>query len=169
VWDGVVLHAVTDQVVSAPKGINWRPESFTLRFTDDGKSASYECVADGKTYTADLSIQTSLVANTRSAYRGTIRAQGDTGAGTPLRIDLSADRKSGTMTQTSKAGDIIVKFNGFWDGNVLRAVTNDVVSKPKNIQWKPESFTLRISDYGWHASYECNSEGRIYTAELATP
>ena len=168
-WDGNILRAVTDQVVSTPKGIRWEPESFTLRFGDDGKSAAYECVAGGKTYVADLSIQSAPPVKTASIYKGTIRAPGETGSGVPLTISLADDRKSGTMIQTSKFGDTVVRFNGIWDGAMLRAVTNEVVSKPKNIQWKPESFTLRFAGDGKGASYECHSEGRLYTAELAPP
>lgn len=169
VWDGATLRAVTDQVVSAPKGIRWDPESFTLRFADDGKSATYECVADGKTYVADLSIQSTPAVKAASIYKGTIRAPGESGSGTPLTINLAADRKSGTMTQTSKFGDTVVRFNGIWDGTILRAVTNEVVSKPKNIQWKPESFAVRFAEDGKRGVYECNSEGRLYSAELAPP
>jgi serine/threonine protein kinase len=170
VWDGATLHAVTDEVVSEPKGINWEPESFTLRFADDGKSATYECVADGKTYVADLSAQSAPVVKAGPAYKGTIRTRGESnGSGTPLTIHLAADRKSGTMTQTSKSGDTVVRFNGIWDGDILRAVTNEVISKPKNIQWKPESFTLRFAEDGKRGSYECNSEGHLYSAELSLP
>jgi hypothetical protein len=169
VWDGATLGAVTDQVVSAPKGISWEPESFTLRFTDDGKSATYECVADGKTHVADLAAQSAPVAKAGPIYKGTIRAQGESGPGTPLTINLAADRKSGTMTQTSKSGDTVARFNGICDGNTLRSVTSEVISKPKSIQWKPESFTLRFVEDGKHASYECNSEGHLYTAELFPP
>jgi len=169
VWDGATLHAVTDEVVSAPKGINWEPESFTLHFADDSKSATYECVAGGKTYVADLSAQSAPAVKAAPIYKGTIRARGEKGSGTPLTINLAADRKSGTMTQTSKSGDTIVRFNGIWDGDTLRAVTNEVISKPNNIQWKPESFTLRFADDGKRGSYECNSEGRLYTAELSPP
>ena len=169
-WDGATLHAVTDEVVSAPKGINWEPESFTLHFTDDSKSATYECVAAGKTYVADLSAQSAPVVKAGPIYKGTIRAKGESaGSGTPLTINLAADRKSGTMTQSSRSGDTLVRFNGIWDGDILRAVTNEVISKPKNIQWKPESFTLRFAEDGKRGSYECNSEGHLYTAELSPP
>ena len=170
VWEGATLHAVTDQVVSAPKGLNWEPEAFTLRFVNDGKTASYECLANGKTYVADLSAQSAPVVKASPIYKGTIRAQDEkSGSGTPLTINLAADRKSGTMTQTSKSGDTVVRFGGIWDGDILRAVTNEVISRPKNIQWKPESFTLRFAEDGKRGSYECNSEGRVYTAELSSP
>jgi serine/threonine protein kinase len=169
VWDGVTLRAVTDEVVSAPKGINWQPESFTLRFADDAKSATYECVAEGKIYFADLAIQSAPVMKIGPIYKGTIPAQDETGPGTPLTINLAADRKSGTMTQSSKSGDTVVKFSGIWDTNTLRAVTNEVISKPKTIQWKSESFTLRFTDDGKRASYRCKSEGHVYTAELLPP
>jgi serine/threonine protein kinase len=169
VWDGTALHAVTDEVVSEPKGINWEPESFTLRFVDDGKSATYECFADGKTYVADLSPQSAPMVKAAPIYKGTIRARDEKGSGTPLTINLAADRKSGTMTETSKSGDTVVRFNGIWDGDILRAVTNEVISKPTSVQWKPESFTLRFGDDGKRGSYECNSEGRLYIAELSPP
>ena len=73
------------------------------------------------------------------------------------------------MTQTSKSGDTVVKFNGIWDGDTLRAVTNEVIAKPKNIQWNPESFTIRLAEQGKRAFYECNSDDRLYTAELSAP
>jgi hypothetical protein len=168
-WDGAMLHAVTDEVISKPKGIYWEPESFTLHFAEDGKSAAYNCVADGKNYVADLSAQSAPAVKAAPIYKGTIRAKGESGSGTPLTINLAADRKSGTMTQSSKSGDTIVRFSGFWDGDILRAVTNEVISKPKNIQWKPESFTLRFAEDGKRGSYECNSEGHLYTAELSPP
>ena len=102
-------------------------------------------------------------------YKGTIRAQADSGAGTPLTINLADDRKSGTMTQTTRSGDTVVKFNGVWEGTTLRAVTDAVISKPNNIQWKPESFSLRFTEDWKRGSYECNSEGNLYTAELTPP
>jgi hypothetical protein len=73
------------------------------------------------------------------------------------------------MTQGSKSGDLVVKFNGVWDGPILRAVSGEVISKPKNIQWQPESFTLRLGEDGKRGTYECNSEGHLYTAELVAP
>jgi serine/threonine protein kinase len=166
--DGATLRAVTDEVISAPKGINWEPESFTLHFADDSKSATYECVADGKTYVADLSAQSAPVVKASPIYNGTIRAKGESaGSGTPLTLNLAADRRSGTMTQTSKSGDTVVRFNGIWDGDIIRAVTNEVISKPKNIQWKPESFTLRFADDGKTAFYECTADEKTYLANLA--
>lgn len=169
VWDGVILRAVTGEVVSLPRGIRWDPESFTLRFAEDAKSATYECVAGGKTYVADLAIQAAPAAKAAPIYKGIIRAQGETGSGTPLTINFAADRKSGTMTQTSKLGETVVRFNGIWDGEIFRAVTNEVISKPKNIQWQAESFILRFAGDGTGPTYECNSEGRLYTAELSPP
>jgi serine/threonine protein kinase len=169
VWDGSVLQAVTNQVVSAPPGIKWQPESFTARFADDGKGAVYECFADGKNYVADLALQSATLATVGSTYKGTIHGQSDTGAETLLTIKFAADRKSGTMTQTSKSGDTVVKFNGIWDSDTLRAVTNEVITKPKNIQWNPESFTIRLAEQGKRAFYECNSDDHLYTAELSAP
>src|SRR4029077_18686853 len=141
---------------------------FTLHFDDDGKSASYECVADGKTYVADLSAQSAPSIKAAPIYKGTIRAKGESaGSGTPLTINLAADRGSGTITETSKSGDTVVRFNGTWDGNILRAITNDVISKPGNVQWYPESFTLRFVDDGKTATYECLAGGKTYLADLS--
>jgi hypothetical protein len=167
VWDGTTLRAVTGDVVSKPANVNWEPEAFTLHFADDGKSGSYESVADGKTYAADLSAQSGTAAAVGSVYKGTIN-RGSSSA-VPLTFTLAADRKSGTMTQTSKYGDVVVRFNGFWDGSTFRAVTDEMISKPRNIQWKPESFTLTFSSDGRSGSYECNSEGQYYTAQLSPP
>jgi len=165
VWDGSTLRAVTDTILSKPPETNWEPESFGLDFAGDGTSASYECNAQGKTYIAQL-IPLSLPAKAsklRSTYKGTITG------GTPLTIVFGEDRKSGTMTQTAKSGDVVVKFDGIWDGSVLRAVTNDVVSKPAKIKWDPESFTLQFSDDGRSGSYDCSADGKHYTARLSSP
>jgi serine/threonine protein kinase len=166
VWDGTILRAVTNEVVSKPSGLQWEPEAFTLQFSDDGKNATYECNADGKIYGADLSAQSfgsSVAAKLSSVYKGTITG------GTPLTIAFGGDRKSGTMTQTAKSGDVIVKFTGVWDGSILRAVTNEIVSKPTKVKWDPESFTLRFSEDGRNGSYECNADGRYYAAQLSPP
>jgi hypothetical protein len=166
VWDGPVLHAVTNEVVSKPNGLQWEPEAFTLQFSADGKSASYECHANGKMYVADLAVQTlgsSTATKLSSVYKGTVTG------GTPLTIAFAADRKSGTMTQTAKSGDVVVRFAGIWDGTTLRAVTSEVVSKPAKVKWDPESFTLHFSEDGRNGSYECNSDGRYYTAQLSPP
>jgi serine/threonine protein kinase len=166
VWEGTVLRAVTNEVVSKPNGLAWEPEAFTLQFSDDGKNATYECNADGKTYVADLTAQTlgsTMVAKLSPIYKGTITG------GTPVTIAFSGDRKSGTMTQTAKSGDVVVKFAGIWDGSILRAVTNEVVSKPAKVKWDPESFTLQFSEDGRSGSYECNANGKNYTARLLPP
>lgn len=166
VWEGAVLHAVTDEVVSVPAGTSWSPESFNLRFTSDGQGASYECNAGGKVYAAKLTSQT-VTSTAPAKYKGTIRVTGDTtSAGTPLTIVLEVDRKSGTMTQSSKSGDTVVKFNGVLDGSVLHAVTDEVVAKPPKVQWSPESFTIRFSSDGTSAAYECKTGGKTYTASL---
>ena len=169
VWDGFTLRAVTDEVVSQPKGIQWEPESFGLHFGEDGKSVTYECVAEGKTYIADLSAQAPPPVNPAPIYKGTIRKRGETGSGIPLTVSFAADRRSGTMTYTSKSGDTVVRFNGTWDGKTLRAATNEVIAKPANIQWKPESFTLSFFEDGKRGSYECDSGGQLYETELFPP
>jgi hypothetical protein len=63
----------------------------------------------------------------------------------------------------------VVKFEGIWDGSTLRAVTNEVVSKPAKVKWDPESFTLRFSEDGRTGVYEFNSDGKNYTAQLSAP
>jgi hypothetical protein len=166
VWEGTVLHAVTNELVYEPSGVAWEPEAFALRFSDDGKKATYECNADGKTYVADLTAQSfdsPVATKLSSVYKGTIVG------GTPLTIAFGPDRKSGTMTQSSKSGDVVVKFAGIWDGSILRAVTNEVVSKPAKVKWDPESFTLRFSEDARNGSYECNADGKYYTAQLSPP
>jgi serine/threonine protein kinase len=165
VWDGNILRAVTNEVVSKPNGVQWEPEAFTLQFSDDGKSVNYECNANGKMYVANLAIQTLGSATTKlsSIYKGTITG------GTPLTIAFGGDRKSGTMTQTAKSGDVVVKFAGVWDGSIFRAVTNELVSKPAKVKWDPESFTLRFSEDGRNGSYECSADGKYYTAQLSPP
>ena len=97
-------------------------------------------------------------------YEGTIQAsQGSV----PLTIKLAADLKSGTMTQSSTRGDTVVKFAAVWDGATLRAKTQKVVSQPEGILWEPESFTLRFSDDGKAADYECNYGTEIFRAILS--
>ena len=54
VWDGATLRAVSHEVVSKPEGILWEPESFTLRFSDDGKTADYESNSGTEIFTASL-------------------------------------------------------------------------------------------------------------------
>jgi serine/threonine protein kinase len=170
IWEGATLHAVTDQFVSVPNGIIWDPESFTLHFSDDSKSATYECVAGGKTYVAELSAQPVPTVGISRIYKGTIRTKDQNGgAGVPVTMSFASNRKSGTMTQTSKSGDTVVRFNGFWDDKTLRAVTDEVISKPKNIQWKPEGFTLHFANDWKTAVYECNAEGHTYVAQLSAP
>ncbi|HZR79329.1 MAG TPA: hypothetical protein VFA58_08970, partial [Chthoniobacterales bacterium] len=98
-----------------------------------------------------------------SIYKGTITG------GTPLSISFNSDRKSGTMTQSAKSGDVVVRFAGIWDGPILRAVTNEVVSKPEKVKWEPESFALHFSEDGRHGSYECHADGKLFTAQLSPP
>jgi hypothetical protein len=81
---------------------------------------------------------------------------------------FASDRKSGTMTQGAKSGDVVVKFTGVWEGSVLHAVTGEVVSQPSGIYWEPESFTLRFVPDGKSGSYETIAEGRQYNADLTS-
>lgn len=142
-------------------------------FQDFGKmrrvsTSTTESLASPKT---SVAIETPApVVKASAIYKGIIRAEGEqTDSGTPLVINFEIDSKSGTMTQTSKSGDTVVKFDGVWDGTTLRAVTGAVIKQPKNIEWKPESFTLRFAEDWKRGSYECNSEGILYTAELSAP
>jgi hypothetical protein len=168
VWEGAELHAVTSEIISQPAGIQWTPESFTLRFADDGKSASYERVAGGNTYVAELASQSGTKREVAAVYKGKIRKQGDsTGRGVPLTITFAPARNAGTETQGSKYGDTVVNFSGIWDGKTLHAVTSTVVLKPKNIEWKPESFALSFADDWRTVTYDCTAEGQRFIAELS--
>jgi hypothetical protein len=163
-WKGAELHAVTGDVVAQPAGIQWTPESFILRFSDDGRQAGYECVAGGRTYVANLSAQSELLARVAPIYKGTVLPNN-----TPIKITIAADRRTGTLAETTKSGDTVVAFTGIWDGDTLHAVTGEVISKPEKVQWRPESFSLRITGNGRRASYSCKDEGKILTAELSGP
>jgi hypothetical protein len=55
VWDGATLRALSREVVSKPEGIFWEPESFAIRFSDDGKSAFYQCNYGTEMFVANLS------------------------------------------------------------------------------------------------------------------
>ena len=54
VWTGATLRAVTRELLSKPDSILWEPESFTLRFSDDGKNVAYECNYGTEVFTASL-------------------------------------------------------------------------------------------------------------------
>jgi serine/threonine protein kinase len=54
VWTGATLRAVTHELLSKPEGILWEPESFILRFGEDGKTAAYECNYGTEILTASL-------------------------------------------------------------------------------------------------------------------
>ena len=54
VWTGATLRAVTHELLSKPESILWEPESFTLRFSDDGKNVAYECNYGAEVFTASL-------------------------------------------------------------------------------------------------------------------
>lgn len=170
VWEGTALHAVTADVITQPALVHWTPESFVLRWSDNGQTVNYECMADGVTYFASLAAQSQPRIPAGASYKGTIRKRGLTeGPGVPLTISFQADKTSGTETQTSKSGDTIVKFSGAWEGPVFHAVTNEIVAKPKNIQWTPESFSLHFGDDGKTAVYQCVAGGETLWAQLSTP
>ncbi|HEX7517889.1 MAG TPA: protein kinase [Chthoniobacterales bacterium] len=105
-----------------------------------------------------------------SLYKGTIDPS--SGQGRPLTIKLNSDGRSGTMTQTGKRGDVVVKFNGVWEfggtqeGITLRAVTDEVISIAAGIEWSPEFFYLRFTSDGSSATYESNAGGKTYIAKL---
>ena len=104
-----------------------------------------------------------------SIYKGTISVPLDPSSNpsVPLTIKLNSDGRSGTMTQTGKRGDMVVKFNGVWEGTTLRAVTGEVISIPTGITWSPESFNLRFAPVENKATYECNAAGKTYVAKLS--
>lgn len=164
IWEGAELHAVTGDVVAQPFGIQWTPESFILKFSEDGQRATYQCVANGKTYEANLAAQSEFLARLASVYKGKI-SPGEAA----LVITIGANRKSGLLTETTKSGNTVVTFTGIWDGDTMHAVTGEVVSKPDKVRWKPESFNLIAKDDGRRLSYTCNDEGTILTADLSPP
>jgi hypothetical protein len=103
-----------------------------------------------------------------SIYKGTISVPVDPySPEVPLTIKLNSDGRSGTMTQTGKRGDMVVKFNGVWEGTTLRAVTGEVISIPTGITWSPESFNLRFAPMENKATYECTATGKTYVAKLS--
>jgi serine/threonine protein kinase len=107
------------------------------------------------------------LAKPASSYKGAIQVKGESSApAVALTITLNPDLRSGTMTQTGRRGDTVVKFTGVWEGTALRAVTGDIVSKPETVRWDPESFSLRFSNDGSKGSYECVAGGKTYIAEL---
>jgi len=55
VWDGATLRGFSHEVVSKPEGILWEPESFAIRFSDDGKSGFYQCNYGTEMFVAKLS------------------------------------------------------------------------------------------------------------------
>jgi hypothetical protein len=165
-WRDDALHAVTTEVVAQPAGIEWAPESFVLRFSEDGKNGSYECISGGKTYVAQLNGQ-KRASDARTVYEGPIKKAGSNDPVAGLRIRFAPDRRSGTETQTSRLGDTVVRFSGVWDGNIFRAVTDDVISKPEKIQWTPESFVIRFDNDWRNGIYECRAGPDLYTAQLS--
>jgi serine/threonine protein kinase/formylglycine-generating enzyme required for sulfatase activity len=178
-WSGSLLRATINEALTERSNVLRSAESFVIRVSEDGKVAAYKLIDGEKTLSGSLAsamqvqmskslpkaLQAALVANTAPVYKGTIYEEGFHD-GRPLTITLAFDRKSGTMTQSSKSGDVVVRFNGVWDGATLHAVTDEVLSKPQNIEWEPESFTLRFAPDGKSGSYETNAGGHQYTADL---
>jgi tRNA A-37 threonylcarbamoyl transferase component Bud32 len=87
----------------------------------------------------------------------------------PITMKFGPLCASGIMTQSSTRGDTIVKFTGIWDGDTLRALSREVVSKPEGILWEPESFAIRFSDDGKSAFYQCNYGTEMFVAKLSAP
>lgn len=79
-----------------------------------------------------------------------------------VMIVFNSDVKSGTMTQSNKRGDFVVKFTGVYDETGFRAVIGEIVSRPPGIQWVSESFTLWFYDEGKNATYRCLTGGDYY-------
>jgi len=87
----------------------------------------------------------------------------------PITMKFGPLCASGIMTQSSTRGDTIVKFTGVWDGDTLRALSREVVSKPEGILWEPESFAIRFSDDGKSVFYQCNYGTEMFVAKLSAP
>lgn len=87
----------------------------------------------------------------------------------PITMKFGPLCASGIMTQSSTRGDTIVKFTCVWDGDTLRALSREVVSKPEGILWEPESFAIRFSDDGKIAFYQCNYGTEMFVAKLSAP
>jgi hypothetical protein len=87
----------------------------------------------------------------------------------PITMKFGPLCASGIMRQSSTRGDTIVKFTGVWDGDTLRALSREVVSKPEGILWEPESFAIRFSDDGKSAFYQCNYGTEMFVAKLSAP
>jgi hypothetical protein len=87
----------------------------------------------------------------------------------PITMKFGPLCASGIMRQSSTRGDTIVKFTGVWDGDTLRALSREVVSKPEGILWEPESFAIRFSDDGKIAFYQCNYGTEMFVAKLSAP
>jgi TPR repeat protein len=85
----------------------------------------------------------------------------------PITMKFGPQCASGIMTQSSTRGDTVVKFTGVWDGDTLRALSREVVSKPEGILWEPESFAIRFSDDGKSAFYQCNYGTEMFVAKLS--
>jgi len=87
----------------------------------------------------------------------------------PITMKFGPLCASGIMMQSSTRGDTIVKFTCVWDGDTLRALSREVVSKPEGILWEPESFAIRFSDDGKSAFYQCNYGTEMFVAKLSAP
>ena len=85
----------------------------------------------------------------------------------PITMKFGPLCASGIMMQSSTRGDTIVKFTCVWDGDTLRALSREVVSKPEGILWEPESFAIRFSDDGKSAFYQCNYGTEMFVAKLS--
>ena len=100
------------------------------------------------------------------AYRGVIHVKGEEGrTGTPLRLKFDSGFQSGSIEETGRSGSVTVKFHGDWQGAVLSARTGDIISKPRDIEWEPENFTVSITDKTT-ATYTCEASGKTYFADL---
>ena len=100
------------------------------------------------------------------AYRGVIHVKGEEGRpGTPLRLKFDSGFQSGSIEQTGRSGSVIVKFHGDWQGAVLSARTGDIISKPHDIEWEPENFTVSITSKT-KGAYTCEASGKTYFADL---
>jgi hypothetical protein len=180
-WSGSLFRATIDEIVTAGQNVLGAAKSFVMRVSEDGKVAAYKLDDGQKTLSGSLASLRQLPKAELPArssgwrapdklapvYRGTIRVKYD-GSVPPrqLTITVGPDIKSGTMTQSSRKGDFVVKFTGVWEEAVLHAVTSEVISQPAGPRWEPEAFSLRLNEDGKGATYEVNADGKTYIAEL---
>ena len=90
------------------------------------------------------------------SYRGKIYSGSTKKMGTAITVDLDADRTGGTITYGSSVGDTRVRFTAISKDTEVQAVTKEVLSKPRRVQWTGEVFHLHLSPDESEAIYACD-------------